>query len=80
MRVVGFGQCVVGSIRIEELLALGAVMLRVDQVDVMRPTGEQVAEVVQHAREGPIAETRFSAARTGTLLKVAAASENLGFR
>jgi hypothetical protein len=46
MGVVGFGQSVVGGVGVEELLALGALMLRVDKVDVVRPTGHQVAEVV----------------------------------
>ena len=80
MRVVGFGQRVVGSVRVEKLLALGALMLRVDQVNVMRPTREQMAKVVQHACERPIAETGFSAARTRPLPKVMAASQDLGFR
>lgn len=80
MGVVGFGQCVVGGVRVEELLALGALMLRVDKMDVMRPTGHQVAEVVQDARGRTVAETRFSTARAGTQPKVTAASNDLGFR
>jgi hypothetical protein len=80
MGIVGFGQSVVGGVRVEELLALGALMLRVDEVNVVRPTRHQVAEVVQNARGCPVAKTRFSTAWTGTLPKVAAASDDLGFR
>lgn len=80
MRVVGFGQGVVGRVGVEELFALGALMLRVDQMNVMRPIANQVAEIVQDARESPIAETRFSTARTWPLLKVATAWDDLGFR
>ena len=80
MGVVGFGQSVVGSVRVEELLALGALMLRVHEVDVVWATGHQVAEVVQNARGCTVAETRFSTARAGTLPKVTAASNDLGIR
>jgi hypothetical protein len=80
MGIVGFGHRVVGGVGVEELLALGALMLGVDKVNVVRTTRHQVAEVVQNSRGGPIAETRFSTVRTGTLPKVAAASDDLGFR
>jgi hypothetical protein len=80
MGIVSFGQSVVGGVRVEEFFALGALMLRVDEVNVVRPTGDQVAEVVQNARGCPVAETRFSTAWTGTLPKVAAALDDLGFR
>jgi hypothetical protein len=80
MGVVGFGQSIVGRVGVEKLLVLGALMLRVSEMDVVRPTGHQVAKIVQDARERPIAETGFSTARTGTLSKVAAASDDLGFR
>ena len=80
MRVVPFGQRVVGCVRVEELLALGALVLRVDQMDVVRPTRQQMAKVVQHARESPVAETGFPTARANTLPEVTAASEYLGLR
>ena len=80
MGIVGFGQSVVGGVRVKEVLALGALMLRVDEVDVVWTTGHQVAEVVQNSRGCPVAETRFSTAGTGALPKVAAALDDLGFR
>jgi hypothetical protein len=80
MGIVGFGQSVVGGVRVEEFLALGALMLRVHEVNVVRTTRHQVAEVVQNARGGPVAETRFSTTRTGTQPKIAATWNDLGFR
>ena len=50
MGVVGFGQGIVGCVGVEELFAPGALMLRVDQMDVVRPTGYQIAEIVQDSR------------------------------
>src|SRR5271156_5199543 len=51
MRVAGFGQCVFGRVRCEVSAAVGAVMLRVDQMEVTRSGGEQVANVVKDTRE-----------------------------
>lgn len=46
-------------------------------MDIVRPPRKQVAEVVQHTSVGSVAETGFSAMRTGTLPKVAAAMQDL---
>ena len=80
MGVVGFGQGVVGHVRVEEFVALGAAMLRVDQFDVAGPTSNQVAHVMQHAGAGPIAKARLAAPRTGAMWEVATAPNDLRLR
>jgi len=47
MRVMGLGQGVVGHVRVEILEALGTAMLGVNEVDVARPTGNQIADIVE---------------------------------
>ena len=52
-------------------------MLRVDEMDVAGPTGNQVAQVMQDARDDAVSKARFAAARTGPMREVAAASNDL---
>src|SRR5262249_52300813 len=65
--------------RVEVLAAAGAVMLRVDEVDVTRAGGDQVADVVQGAGEDPVSTTALAAARTGSVFVVPAPSDDLRF-
>src|SRR3954447_14069198 len=78
MGVVAAGGCEVGGVGVEVLAAPGTEVLRVRQPDVMGPAREEVAEVVEGARELAIAVGAVPAAGTGPSLEVAAASEDLG--
>ena len=77
MRVTGFGQTIFGGVRVKELLALGAAVLRIDQLNIARLTRDQVAHVMQHAGAGPIAKTRLAALRARQLCKVTTAAHAL---
>src|SRR5262245_1062763 len=79
MGVVGIGQGIVRCVRVEVLAAAGAVMLRVDEVDVTRAGGNQIPDVVQGAGEDPVATATLAAARTGSVFVVAAAADDLRF-
>src|SRR5262245_10635959 len=52
-------------------------MLRVDEFDSAGPAGNQVAQVMQHAGAGPIAEARLATARARQMRIVAAAPNDL---
>jgi hypothetical protein len=80
MRVAAFGQRVCGHVRREVSAALGAVMLRVDKMEVTRSGGDQVPHVVKNTREDTVAWATFPASRTLLVFEVAAAPNDLGFR
>jgi hypothetical protein len=80
MGVAGFGQRVFGRVRREVATALGAVMLRVDEMEVTRSGGDQVPHVVKDAREDTVARAPFPTSRAVLVLEVAAAPNDLGFR
>jgi hypothetical protein len=77
MRVVRFGQGVIGHVCVEILAATSAVMLRIDKVDVAGATGNQVADVMQDARAHSISSTTLATARTWPMLVIVAALNEL---
>src|SRR5262245_6794146 len=79
VRVAGLGQGVFGRVRREVAVAPGAVVLRVDQVEVTRSAADQVPHVVQDAREGAVTRAALPALRTVPVPEVAAAVNDLGF-
>jgi hypothetical protein len=56
MGVMGLGQGLCGRVRVEEPVVLRAAMLRVAKFDVARPSGNDIAHVLQQAGSGPIAK------------------------
>src|SRR5438270_1926292 len=72
MAVAGFGEGVFGRIGRKVAAALGAVMLRVDKVDVTRSRGNQVPHVMEDTPEDPVAWASLPAARTGLVFEVTA--------
>jgi hypothetical protein len=79
MGIMGLGQGVVRHIRVEVLAAAGAAMLRVEDVDVARVTGNQVPHVMQDAFACTVAETGLAADGTTATPEVPAAVHDLGF-
>jgi hypothetical protein len=79
MRVMSLGQRVVGHVRVEMFPARRATMLRVNEVDVARPTCNQIPNVVKNASPGSAAETRFVTTRTRAMGEVSAAINDLRF-
>jgi len=63
MSVEGFGQSVIGGVRVEEGVALRATVLRVNEFDVAGPTANQITQVMQHAGAGAISKARFATPR-----------------
>jgi hypothetical protein len=78
MRVVGFGQGVNRGVGVEELVTRGATMLRIREMDVAGPTGNQVTKIVQDAGVHGLSKTAFATAWTKAMFEVAAASDDLG--
>src|SRR5262245_25241432 len=78
MRVVRVGPSVVGGVGVEKDPALMAAVLRVEEVDVAGPPGDQITDVMQHAGKLCVSITAFATARTGALLEVAGAPHDLG--
>ena len=62
--VVALGQGQVRHVGVEVGVALGAVVLRVGELDVARPLKHQVAQVVQRPLDGPTAIATPTARRT----------------
>src|SRR5262249_26686020 len=79
MGVAGFGRSIFGRVRVEESVALGATVLRIDEIDVAGSTSDEVAQVVQHPGARPIAKARFPASRARETWIVATASDDLCF-
>jgi len=48
-------------------------------MDLPRSPGDEISDIVQHAREHGVAKARLVTAGTGTTLEIAAASNNLRF-
>jgi hypothetical protein len=78
MSVMGSGQGQIGHIRVEVFATTRATMLGVNEMDVVRPTRNQIAQVMQGPLAGSAAEAGFAATRTGTMREVPAAIDNLG--
>src|SRR5262245_32018252 len=78
VRVAGLGQRVLGGVRREVAAAAGAVMLRVDEVEVTRSGRDQVPQVVKDAREDTVTRAPLAASRAGLVFEVAAAANDFG--
>src|SRR5438046_3963970 len=78
MRVLGFGQGVVGHVGVEILAAVGAAMLGVNEVEVARLAGNQVSHVMQDSCAGTVAETGLATNGARPRREVAAALNDLG--
>jgi hypothetical protein len=78
MRVVGFGQSVNRGVRVEKLVTLGATMLRIREMDVAGPTGNQVTKIMQDAGVNGLSKTAFATTWTKAMFEVATASNDLG--
>src|SRR5262249_16252755 len=76
MGVVGLGQRIVRRIDIEELATVGTTMLRVREMDLPRPPGDEVSDIVQHAREHSVAKAGLLTAGARPLLEIATPSPN----
>ena len=79
MGVVSLGQGVFGRVRVEMFSAGRATMLRVNEVNVARPTGNQIAHVVEEASSCSAAKTGLATTRTRAMAEVAGAMNDLGF-
>jgi hypothetical protein len=79
MGVMGLGQGVFGHVRVEVLPTARAPMLRVNQMNIARSPGNQIAHVMEDASGGSAAKTGLATARTRAMGKVASAMDDLGF-
>ena len=77
-RVVAAGVGEIGHVGIEVLAAARAVMLRVDQDDVARSSGEGVAQVMEGAAGEAVAVGAMAAAWAGSPAVIAALAGDLG--
>ena len=73
MRVVSFGQGVVGHVRVEVFATTSAMMLRVGEVDVAGATGNQVSDVMQDASERAVSSATLATSRAWSMLVIVAA-------
>jgi hypothetical protein len=78
MGVMGFGQGVVGHVRVEVLAATRATMLGVEEMDIAGATGHQVANIMQDAFAGSTTETGSAAPGTRPMCEVSPAANDLG--
>lgn len=74
-----FGQGVVGHVRVEIPAAMRATMLRVQDVNVARTTGNKVSHVVEDSCASTVAETGLVANGTRPMREVSTAPNDLGF-
>jgi hypothetical protein len=74
------GQSVFGSVRSEEFLAAGAMVLRIIQMDGAGPTGNQVAQIMQDARVHGLPKGTLATAWTRAVFKIPAAPNDLRLR
>jgi hypothetical protein len=80
MGVARSGQGVFGCVRIEELLAASAAVLRILQVDFAGATDNEVAQVMQYSGVYALPKARLATARTRTMGEVATPPNNLRCR
>jgi hypothetical protein len=79
MGVMGFGQGVVGHVRVEVLSTTRATMLGVDNMDVARPASHQVANVMQDPLARSATKTGSATRRTGAMREIPGAANDLGW-
>jgi pyruvate/2-oxoglutarate/acetoin dehydrogenase E1 component len=65
MSVVGLGQGIVGHVRSKTFTALGAVVLRVNEMDVTGPASNQISNVVQNPGDDIVPPTTMVTTWTG---------------
>jgi hypothetical protein len=77
MGVMGFGQGIVGHVRVEVLPTTRASMLRVDDEDIAWTTEHQVANVMQNPLARSASKTGFPTEGTRTMREVPGAANDL---
>src|SRR6266536_2218963 len=76
MRIVTSWRCQVRHVGVEILFALGAIVLRVPEVDIAGTPRDQITHVMQHAFHATIAVGVLAAVRTGLPTIIAAALDD----
>src|SRR3954447_25881264 len=77
MGVAGLGRGQVGHVGGEEAAAPGAVVLRVGEADIAWPPPQRVAQIMPGAGEDTVPRAGLTAERTGPMLVVATARDEL---
>src|ERR1043166_1403524 len=77
MSVAGLGRGQVRHAGGKEAAAPGAVVLGGGELDVAGPPAHRVAQIMQGAGEDPVPRAGFAASRTGSMLVIATAPEEL---
>src|SRR5262245_36570096 len=77
MGVASLGRGQVGHVRGEVMAAPSAVMLGVGEVDVTRPAPHRVAQIMQGAGKNSVPGAGLAAFRTGPMLVISTASNEL---
>jgi hypothetical protein len=77
MGVAGLGRSQVGHVGREIAAAPGTVMLGVGDLEVAGPARQGVAQIMQSAGEDPVPGARLAALRTGPMLVVSTAPDQL---
>jgi hypothetical protein len=77
MGVARSGSSVFGSVRVEELVASGAVVLRIIEMDVAGSSANQVAQIMQDARVHGLPKGTFATAWTRAVCEIPAAPNDL---
>ncbi len=80
VRVVTARRSQCRHVRVEVLPALAAIMHRIGKLNVMWPTREKVAQIMQRSVRGPISITTVSAACAGTTTMSTTTPNDLRFR
>src|SRR5262245_4475842 len=75
--VAGLGRGQVGQVGREVVAAPSAMMLRVGEPDLAGPAPHRVAEIMQGAGKGPVPGAGLAASRTGPMLVISTASDEL---
>jgi hypothetical protein len=78
--VMGLGQGIVGHVRVEILATAGTAMLGKNELNVTRPTGNQVPNVMECSLASAIAETGLATNGARPMREIAAAKNDLRFR
>jgi hypothetical protein len=77
MGIAGLGRGEVGHVGGEVVAALGAVMLGVGELEVVGPAPHGVAPIMQGAGKDPVPGARLAASRTGPMLVIPTARDEL---
>ena len=77
VRVVAARRSQCRHVRVEVLLALGAIVHRIGELNVVWPTREKVAQIMKRSMRGPISITTASTACAGTTTMTATTLNDL---